>query len=185
MIWGVGSNTKLKHLLTHQLPRKYTVPFHPKTDLTPKPSPIAASLKAWNKKDCHPRQAILDSGASDHFMPMSYRSNHKKLTNREITVTCANGGQLISTATDIINFHEFPMDATKCHKFPNYQLVDPLFSLGKLTEHGCNVTFKRDTVEVTDSDGITILVGQKTHWEKYLHSTTPLGETSTHSSGHS
>ena len=40
-------------------------------------------------------------------------------------------------------------------------IIDPPLSLGKLTEHGCNVNFKKDTVEVTNSDGITILVGQK------------------------
>ena len=102
---------------------------------------LAASLKAWNKRDCHPRQAILDSGASDHFLPMSYKGNCERLTTQGIAVTCANGGQLVSTATDIINFQGLPKAATECHKFPNNQLVDPLLSLGKLTEHGCPVIF--------------------------------------------
>ena len=122
---------------------------------------IAASLKAWNSRDCHPRQAILDSGASDHFVPMSYKGNDEKLTSQGISVTCANGGQLVSTATDIINFQGLPVAATRCHKFPNNQLVDPLISLGKLTEHGCHVNFKKKTVEVTNSDGLLVLVGQK------------------------
>ena len=94
-------------------------------------------------------------------MLMSYKSNHEQLTKRGIPVTCANGGQLVSTATDVINFHGIPTAAKKCHKFPNHQLINPLLSLGKLTEHGCNVNFRKYTVEVTNSDGLTILVGQK------------------------
>ena len=145
--------------------------------MTPRSLQIAASLKAWNRNDCHPRQAILDSGASDHFMPMSYKGNQEKLTNCGITVTCANGGQLVSTATDIINFHGIPTAAKKCHKFPNHQLVDPLLSLGKLTEHGCNVNFKKNTVEVTNSDGITTLVGQKPIGRNIYTVALPLGTT--------
>ena len=95
-------------------------------------------------------------------MPMSYKGNQEKLTSRGIIVTCANGGKLVSIATYIIfNYQGIPSVAKECHKFPNHQLVDPLLSLGKLTEHGCNVNFKKDSVEVTNSDGITILVGQK------------------------
>ena len=92
---------------------------------------------------------------------MSYKGNGERLTSQGISVTCANGGQLVSTATDFINFQGLPIAATQCHKFPNNQLVDPLISLGKLTEHGCQVKFKKETVEVTNSDGLLILVGQK------------------------
>ena len=88
---------------------------------------------------------------------MSYKGNGEQLTSQGISVTCANGGQLVSTATDFINFQGLPRAATQCHKFPNNQLVDPLISLGKLTEHGCQVKFKKETVEVTNSDGLLIL----------------------------
>ena len=94
-------------------------------------------------------------------MLMSYKGNQEKHTSHGITVTCANGGKLVSTATDIINFQGIPTAAKECHKFPNCQLVDPLLSLGKLTEYGCNINFKKDTVEVINADGITILIGQK------------------------
>ena len=108
---------------------------------------------------------------------MSYKGNQKKLTNRGITVTCANGGQLISTATDIINLQGVPTEAKKCHKFPNHQLVDPLLSLEKLTEHGCNVNFKKNTVEVINSEGITILIGQKPVGRNIYTVPLPLGKT--------
>ena len=127
----------------------------------PRAPQLAASIKAWNRRDCHPRQAILDSGASDHFLPMSYKGNCETPTTTGITVTCASGGKLISTATDIIKFHGLPTEARRCHKFPNHQLVGPLLSLGKLTQHGSRVLFKKDTVGVTNSDGLLILVGQK------------------------
>ena len=84
---------------------------------------------------------------------MSYKGNCELPTTQGISVTCANGGHLVSTATDVINFHGLPPAATKCHKFPNNQLVDPLISLGKLTEHGCHVIFKKHTVEVTNENG--------------------------------
>ena len=145
MIWGVGSTSKINEQLS-PLPRQYAVRFQPNTRIQRRM--IAASLKAWNKRDCHPKQAILDSGASDHFLPMSYKGNHETPTTNGITVTCANGGQLKATETDIINLQ-------------GLQLVDPLLSLGKLTAHGCRVIFKRDTVEVTNREGLLILVGHK------------------------
>ena len=64
----------------------------------------------------------------------------------------------------------------ECHKFPNHQLADPLLSLGKLTEHVCNVGFKKDTVEVTNADRITILVGQKLIGRNIYTVPLPLGE---------
>ena len=80
---------------------------------------VAASLKAWNKHNCYPWQAILDSGASDHFLPMSYKGICEKRVTNGIVVTRANGGQLISTATDVINYQGLPQAATPCHKFPD------------------------------------------------------------------
>ena len=60
------------------------------------------------------------------------------------------------------NFQDILTEASRYRKFPDHRLVDPFLSMGKLTEHGCNdVKFKKDTVEVTNSEGITILMGQK------------------------
>ena len=87
---------------------------------------------------------------------MSYKGNHETPTANGINVTCANGGQLVSTATDKINFYGIPTEAKKCHKFPNGQLIDPLLSLGKLTAHGCNVLFKKNVIEVTNGAGTII-----------------------------
>ena len=94
-------------------------------------------------------------------MPMSYRGNNERPTRSGIRVTCAKGGQLVSTATDVINFHGLPTAACECHKFPDHQLVDPLVSPGKLAANGCNVTFNANIVEVTNQEGTTILLGTK------------------------
>ena len=122
---------------------------------------MAASLKAWNRRDCYPRQAILDSGASDHFLPMRYKGNCEKKVTDGIIVTCANGGQLVSTATDVINYQGLPPAAIPCHKFPNRQLVDPLLSLGKLATHGCCIAFVGDKVTVTNPQGTVVLIRSK------------------------
>ena len=66
---------------------------------------------------------------------MSYKGNDERRVTNGIVVTCANGGQLVSTATDVINYQGLPPGATMCHKFPDRQLVDPLLSLGKLTTY--------------------------------------------------
>ena len=78
-----------------------------------------------------------------------------------IIVTCANGGQLTSTATDVINYQGLPAAATPCHKFPDDQLVDPLLSLGKLATHGCQIVFDGDKVTVTNPAGTVALIGRK------------------------
>ena len=82
----------------------------------------------------------------------------------------------MSTATEIVNFHGLPTAAKICHKFPDNQLVDPLLSLGKLTEHGCRIVFKKDMVEVTNSDGLLILVGQKPIGRNIYTVPLPLGQ---------
>ena len=119
--YSLSINTKLKQLLTQPLRRlqQYSVRFHLDTNMTPRPTQLAASLKVWNLHDCHPWQAILDSGSSGYFMPMSYKGNHKKHTSRGITVACVNGGQLVSTATDILlTSKEFQQRLRNITSFP-------------------------------------------------------------------
>ena len=92
---------------------------------------------------------------------MSYKGNREQRVSNGIIVTCANGGQLTSTATDILNYQGLPAAATPCHKFPDDQLVDPLLSLGKLAAHGCRIVFTGDKVTVTNPAGTVALIGRK------------------------
>jgi len=92
---------------------------------------------------------------------MSYKGNQERRVSNGIVVTCANGGQLTSTATDVLNYQGLPAAATPCHKFPDDQLVDPLLSLGKLATHGCRIVFAGDKVTVTNPAGTVALIGRK------------------------
>ena len=99
---------------------------------------------------------------------MSYKGTCEQHVTDGIVVTCANGGQLVSTATDVINYQGLPTASTPCHKFPDKQLVDPLLSLGKLVTHGCRIAFAGDKVTVTNPQGIVVLIGSKPpHWNVY------------------
>ena len=104
---------------------------------------------------------------------MSYKGNREQRVapGNGIIVTCANGGQLTSTATDIINYQGLPPAATPCHKFPDDTLVDPLLSLGKLATHGCRIVFSGDKVTVTNPAGTVALIGRKP--VSYTHLTLP------------
>ena len=102
-------------------------------------------------------------------------ANCERLVSDGMTVTCANGGQLVSTATDIINYQGLPPAATPCHKFPDRQLVDPLLSLGKLATHGCKIAFVGDKVTVTNPDGIVVLIGRKSPHQNVYTVPLPIG----------
>ena len=108
---------------------------------------------------------------------MSYKGNREQRVSagNGIVVTCANGGQLVSTATDVINYQGLPAAATPCHKFPDDQLVDPLLSLGKLATHGCRIVFAGDKVTVTNPAGTVALIGRKPYNRNVYTVPLPIG----------
>ena len=107
---------------------------------------------------------------------MSYKGNSEKKVTNGIIVTCANGGRLVSTATDVINYQGLPPAATPCHKFPDRQLVDPLLSLGKLATHGCRIAFAGDKVTVTNPQGTVVLIGSKPPHRNVYTVPLPIGQ---------
>ena len=62
-----------------------------------------------------------------------------------------------SLAEDIIHFNKLPLAAKKCHKFKEIWL--PLLSVPQLCKSKLTVTFKGETVEISDSDGNTHITG--------------------------
>ena len=62
-----------------------------------------------------------------------------------------------SLAADIIHFDKLPLAAKKCHKFREIWL--PLLSVPQLCKANLTVTFKGETVEVSDSDGNILITG--------------------------
>ena len=104
-------------------------------------------------KEAHEQHqyAAIDSGASGHFYPDNYKGERHDSTVPTIRVGCANKGVMESLAADIIYFDKLPLEAKRCHKFREIWL--PLLSVPQLCKANLTVTFKGDTVEVSDSDG--------------------------------
>ena len=101
--------------------------------------------------------AAINSGASSHFYPIKYKGEHHDPTADPIRVGCANKAVIVSLAEDNIYFSKLPLAAKKCHKFNKIWL--PLLSVPQLCKNKLTVTFKGETVEVSDSDGNVLIKG--------------------------
>ena len=97
------------------------------------------------------RYAAVDSGATSHFYPNDYVGANHDPTADPIRVGCANKAIMESLAEDIIHFDKLLPAAKKCHKFNEIWL--PLLSVPQLCRSKLTVTFKGETVEVSDSTG--------------------------------
>ena len=64
---------------------------------------------------------------------------------------------MILLAEDIIHFNKFQFTTKKCHSLKKIWL--PLLSVPQLCKSKLTVTFKRETVEISDSDGNIIITG--------------------------
>ena len=98
----------------------------------------------------HIQYASINSGASSHFYPIKYTGGKHDPTTDPIRVGCANKEVMVSLAKDIICFNKIPLAAKKCHKFKGIWL--PLLSVPQLCKNKLTVTFKGETVDVSDSD---------------------------------
>jgi hypothetical protein len=110
----------------------------------------SASLHVCNKLiDVFPQRAIIDSGASDHFVSATYTGDDPQSTARGLPVQCANGMIMKSTGTDLLSLPRLPLKARGCHKFN--EVTTSLFSVGKLCDNDLHVTFSNSKVVVTDT----------------------------------
>eukprot|EP00536_Pseudo-nitzschia_multiseries_P006868 jgi/Psemu1/16321/gm1.16321_g len=75
-----------------------------------------------------------------------------------LTVGCANGSKMLSTATDLLDLPRLPLEARGCQKFNEVEL--PLVSVPKLCSTGCHVEFSKDDVTVIGPTQQVILTGQ-------------------------
>ena len=99
----------------------------------------------------------MDSGASSSFYPSDYIGEKHDPTAAHIRVGCANKEVMTSLATDIIKFSNLPLAAKKCHKFKEIWL--PLLSVPQLCKSKLTVTFKGETVEISNSEGDVLITG--------------------------
>jgi hypothetical protein len=123
-----------------------------------------AALHICNKLvDIYPPRAIIDSGASDHFVHSSYSGDNPQSKQHGLPVQCANGMIMRSTGTDLLSLPRLPTNARGCHKFD--EVTTSLFSVGKLCDSGLHVTFSNTNVVVTDtapvSTGTVVMEGQR------------------------
>eukprot|EP00536_Pseudo-nitzschia_multiseries_P018879 jgi/Psemu1/57773/gm1.57773_g len=93
-----------------------------------------------------PGYGALDSAATDHFVPTTYQGGAHQDIPGALTVGCANGSKMLSTATDLLDLPRLPLEARGCHKFDEVEL--PLVSVPKLCITGCHVEFSKDDVTV-------------------------------------
>ena len=146
------SRQKTNHHLTPCTKRTgtWSVKFSPTVDVkqyipTPKFIQLNATYKKQNRANMvsapstqtSPKCGVLDTGATDHFMPMSYKGLDERATTEGIKVGCANGTIMEARATDILNIPTLPETSRVCHKFNEIDL--PLVSGKKLADAGCTV----------------------------------------------
>ena len=103
------------------------------------------------------RYAAVDLGASSHFYPIDYTGEKHDHTADPIRVGCAKKEVMVSLAEDIIRFNSLPLTAKKCHKFKEIWL--PLLSVPQLCKSKLTVTFKGETVEISDIIGNILIAG--------------------------
>ena len=83
--------------------------------------------------------AILDSGASSHFLCLDAPVTNKQIANDPITVIQPDGYTMTSTHDSDLDLPQLPRAARRCHILP--AIKQSLISVVKLCEAGCEVKF--------------------------------------------
>lgn len=141
------------------------VSFHKDTIFNVKGQPethLSLLLRNKYKTTYHPTppdEGILDSGATDSFLPMSYKGTNEQLKHQQVVVGCANGATMTSSATDDLDLPSLPAAARSCYKF--HEIAEPLISVKKIVKNGCSVLFEATKVTVKDTTtGKPVLTGR-------------------------
>lgn len=116
------------------------------------------SFQQGNPPNAITAMGVVDSAATNHFLPLSYQGDDKNIQNQGLVVGTANDRMMNSIACDVLKLLQLPLSAQKCHKFVDVYL--PLISVDKICQYGFMVTFTYDTVVVTrNTDGCIVLQG--------------------------
>ena len=83
--------------------------------------------------------AILDSGASSHFLCLDAPVTNKQPATNPITVMQPDGDAMVSTHTGDLDLPQLPKAARRFHILP--AIKHSLISVVKLCEAGCEVKF--------------------------------------------
>jgi len=102
-------------------------------------------------------KAILDTGCTDHFLPLGTPVSNLTKNPFGIIVGLPDKSTMKSTHTGNLQLPDLPQEARATHLFP--KMNAPLLSIPKLCDAGCKAEFKRHCVTVTDSNGAVVLKG--------------------------
>ena len=104
--------------------------------------------------------AILDSGASSHFLQIEAPLTNKKKTANPVVVTVLNGDKVSSTHEGFIDVPGLPEGARNVHVLP--EIKYSLLSIVRLCNAGCEVVFGKWGVNViVRYNGRVIMTGSK------------------------
>ena len=110
-----------------------------------------ANIREW---------AILDSGASSHFLQINAPLLQKRKTKKPIIVTVANGEKASSTHEGFLDVPGLPAAARNAHVIPG--IKHSLLSIVQLSNAGCEVKFHKWGIDVeVRYRGKTVLRGRK------------------------
>ena len=99
-------------------------------------------------------KAVIDSGATNHFVQESYNGGAHTSTTDGIRVRVADRRIIKSTGTDQLPYEELPPVTRVCHKLP--RLATPLLSVGKFCDSDMVVLFDSTNVYLCDRQKIDI-----------------------------
>ena len=100
--------------------------------------------------------AIIDSGATGHFLVIDAPALNKEVALNPIKIMLPNGKMLISTHTCNLDIPEMPAHVTEAHIVPG--LAQSLLAVRKFSDAGCDITFRGKVCRIR-KDGKTILAG--------------------------
>lgn len=103
--------------------------------------------------------AILDSGASGHYLLCTSPCRNKQPITNGLEVKLPNNATLTSTHTAEIQLDGVPSGAMQAHIFP--QLGNALISVGQLCDYGCETSFNATECNVTNRLGRCVLRGPR------------------------
>ena len=110
------------------------------------PSMTELSTINLNQHNIH-EWAILDSGATSHFLLTTAPTTNKKAALNPLHVTMPDGNQVQSTHTCELDIPQLPANARDDHIVPGLA-AHSLLSIVKLCNAGCDVTLSKIKCEV-------------------------------------
>jgi hypothetical protein len=96
------------------------------------------------------KDAVCDSGATNHFVPESFQGGEEDTTRKGLEVGCANNQIIKSVSTDTLNFKKMNKGSNTCHKFKDDDMEYPLLSIPQLAKNGNNILMTEGKVLVID-----------------------------------